>query len=130
MNLSNEHVEEDLSKVNMLNEYVKVDLLKVNFSATSWIIPPSLRNNGIHCVFIQVRIIVGYFNSRVPFSLCGEMSSFIHLKKGDGFHPCMGYVSSLNGVAKNQFQNIWMDVFDLCYLQVTMFQEWCMLWSK
>ena len=38
-------------------------------STVDWIIPPSLKNNGIHCVFVQVRKLVGYFSSRVPFSL-------------------------------------------------------------
>ena len=76
-----------------------------------WIIPPSLRNNGLHCVFVQVRKFVGCFSSRVPFSLHGELSSFSHLKQGNGVRPCMAYASSHNGVAKKRFLKIWMDVF-------------------
>ena len=104
--LSDEHVEENLSKVNLS---MKVNLSKENLSTgkanlptTGWIIPPSLRNNGLHCVFIQVRKLVGYFNSRVPFTLHREFSSFSHLKQGNGFRPCMVYASSHDGVAKKR----------------------------
>ena len=44
-NLSAIHVEENLSKVNLLDT-------KKNLSTVGWIIPPSLRNNGLHCVFV------------------------------------------------------------------------------
>ena len=44
-NLSAEHVEENLSKVNLF-------VGKENLSAAGWIIPRFLRNNGIHCVFV------------------------------------------------------------------------------
>ena len=74
-----------------------------NLSTTGWIIPPSLRNNGLYCVFIQVRKLVDYFSTRVPFSFCEELSSFIHLKQGNGVHPFMEYVSSHNGVTKKRF---------------------------
>ena len=99
-------------------------------SVVGWIIPPSLRNNGLHCVFVQVRKLVGYFNSRVPFSLHGELSRFIHLKKGNGVHPCMAYVLSHNGVTKKKFLNIWMDVFSFYCLQFILCQQCCMVWLK
>ena len=99
------YVEADLSReANVLNEHVEADL-----SAPSWIIPPSLRNNGLHCVFVQVRKLVGYFSSRVPFSLCRELSGFSHLKQGNGVHPCKAYVSSHNDVTNKRFLNIWVD---------------------
>ena len=101
-----------------------------NLPTTGWIIPPSLRNNGIHCVFVQVRKLVVYFSSRVPFSLCRELYSFSHLKQGNGVHPCMACASSHNGITKKRFLNIWMDVFGFCYLQVVLFQQWCMVWLK
>ena len=101
-----------------------------NIPTVGCIIPPSLRNNGLHCVFVQVRKLIGDFISRVPFSLCEDLSSFSNLKQGNGVHPCMVYASSCNDVAKKRFLNIWMDVFGFCYLQVVMFQQWCMVWSK
>ena len=79
---------------------LKENLLKANLLAAHWLIPPSLRNNGLHCVFVQVRKLVIYFSSRVPFSLHGDFSSFRHLKQGNGVRPCIVYVSSHNGVVK------------------------------
>ena len=96
-----------LSATNLSTKHVEVNLSKENLLAAGWIIPPSLRNNGLHCVFIQVRKLVGYFSSRVPFSLRGELSSFRHLKQGNGFPLCMAYASSHNGVAKKRFMKIW-----------------------
>ena len=93
-----------------------------NMPTIGWIIPPPLRNNGLHCVFVQVKKLVGYFSSRVSFSLREEFSSFIHLKQGNGFRPCMTYVSSHNGVTKKRLLNIWMDVFIFCCLQVILLQ--------
>ena len=102
--LSDEHVKKNLSKVKL---YIsKVKLLKENLTAAGWIIHPSLRNNGLHFVFVQVRKLVGDFIIRVPFSLCGELSSFSHLKQGNGVCPCKTYASSHNGVTKNMFINI------------------------
>ena len=37
VNLSNEHVEVDLSKVSLSNEHVQADLLKANLSVVGWI---------------------------------------------------------------------------------------------
>ena len=124
-NLSNKHVEMDLQKVNLSTEHVEV-----NLSASGWIIPPSLRKNGLHCVFVQVRKLVGYFISRVPFSLHGNMSSFSHLKQGNGFRPYMTYASSHDGVINKRFLNIWMDVFGFFVIQFILFQQWHMVWSK
>ena len=101
-----------------------------NMPTAWWIISPSLRNNGIHCVFVQVRKSFGYFSSGVPFSLHGELSFFSHLKQGNGVRPCKVYASSHNGVTKKRFMNIWMDVFGFHCLQVGLFQQWCMVWSK
>ena len=56
-----------------------------------WIIPPSLRNNGPHCLLVQVRKLVGDFSSRVPFSLGWVLSDFSHLKTRE-------WSSSLYGV--------------------------------
>ena len=67
-----------------------------------WIVPPSLRNNGINCVFIQVKKLVVYFNSRAPFSLCGDFSMFSHMKQGNKVYSCKAYTSSHNGVAKEE----------------------------
>ena len=65
-----------------------LNLLKsTNIPTSRWIIPPSLRNNGRHCVFVQVGKLVCYFSSRVPFSLHGELSSFSHLKQGNRVCP-------------------------------------------
>ena len=89
-----------------------------NMPTAEWIIPPSLRNNGLHCVLVQVMKFVGYFSRKVPFSLCRELSSFSHLKQRNGVHPCMAYVLSHDGVSKKRFLNIWMDVFGFCCLQV------------
>ena len=86
--------------------YVEADLSKENLLVAGRIIPPSLRNNGLHCGFIQVRKLVGYFNSRVPFSLRGELPRFSHLKQGNGVCPCMAYASSHNGVTKERSLNI------------------------
>ena len=119
---------ENLSKENMLKENPSV--LKENLSVSFWIIPPSIRNNGLHCVFVQVRKLVGYFSNRVPSSLHGELSSFSHLKQGNGVRPYKVYVSSHNGVTKKSSLNIWMDIFGLCCLQVVLFQQLCMVWSK
>ena len=85
-----------ISATNLLSQtyrlsVFKANLSKVNLSTTSWIIP--LRNNGLHCVFIQVRKLVGYFNSRVPFTLSRKLSNFINLKQGNEIHPCMAYAS-------------------------------------
>ena len=134
-NLSAEHVEENLSKVNLSAGKAnlsasKENLSKENLSVDSWIIPPSLRNNGLHCVFVQVRQLVGDFISRVPFSLHGELFNISHLKQGNGVLPCKAYASSHNGVIKKSFLNIWMDVFGFCYLQVVLLQQWCIIWSK
>ena len=104
--MTNEHVEADLSKMNLSSENVEADLSKVNLLATGWITPPSLRNNVLHCVFVQVRKLVGYFSSRVPFSLCGELSIFSHLKQGNRVRPCVAYALSNNGVTKKRLLNI------------------------
>ena len=71
----------DLSKL-------MINLLKLtNMPTPEWIIHPSLRNNGSHCLLVQVRKLVGEFNSRLPLSLCWELSGFIHLKQGNGVRP-------------------------------------------
>ena len=95
-----------------------------------WIIPPSLRNNGPHCLLVHMRKLVGEFSSRVPLSLGWELSRFSHLKQGNGVLPCMVYASSHNGVTKKRYLKIWMDVFGFCCQQVVLFHQWCMVWSK
>ena len=110
-NLSAEYAGENLStgKTNLSKENLsagKANLSKANLLAVGWIIPPSLRNNGLHCVFIQVRKLFGYFSSRVPFSLHGELSRFTYLKQGNGFFPCVPYASFHNGVTKKRFLKI------------------------
>ena len=70
--------EADMSKEKLLNvnlsaKLLKENLLKVNPSDVGRIIPPSFRKNDLHCVFIQVRKLAGYFSSIVQFFLRGEL---------------------------------------------------------
>ena len=64
-----------------------------------WIIPPSLRYNGPHCLLVHMKKLVGEFSSTVALSLCWELPNFSHLKQGNCVRPCMAYVLSHNGVA-------------------------------
>ena len=111
------YVEADLSRRTCRSEHVEavkvveavevLTLLKLdNLPIVGWIIPPSLRNNGLHCIFVQVRKLVGYFSSIVPFSLRRELPNFMHLKQGNGVHPCKVYALSHNGVKKKRFLKI------------------------
>ena len=109
---------------------IKGNPVEADLLATGWINHPSLKNNGLHCVFVQVRKLVNDFSSRVQFSLHRELSSLSHLKQGNRVCPCKAYMSSHNGVTKKRFLHIWMNVFGFCCLQVIMFQQGCRVQSK